>query len=44
MVMTEEGLKTQVVVIDIPQLDAEVGGAGSEVSTLLIEGDVVNGI
>lgn len=44
MIVSYEGLAAEVVVIEVPQFDGEIGGAGGEVSALLVEGDVVDGV
>jgi hypothetical protein len=42
VVVAVERLEAQVVVVDVPQLDGEVGGAGGQVAALVVEVDVVD--
>jgi hypothetical protein len=44
MVVPKKRLKTEVVVVEIPQFDAEVGRTRSDVSALMVIGDKVDGV
>ena len=42
--MSKKCFKAKVIVVEIPEFDCEVRGTGCEVFSLLIVGNVVNGI
>lgn len=44
MVVAEQRLEAEVVVVEIPELDGEVGGAGGKVPALVVVGDKVDGV
>ena len=44
MVVTEESLEALVVVVSVPDLDGQVGRTRSQISTLVVECYVVNGV
>lgn len=44
VVVAAEGLEAEVVVVDIPDFNGEIGGAGGEVAALVIEIDVIDGV
>ena len=44
MIMPVESLEAKVIVIDIPKFDGQIWRAWGEVSTLVIEVDIINGI
>jgi hypothetical protein len=44
VVVSEKSFAAEVVVVEVPEFDGEVGGAGGEVAALLVVGDVVDGV